>query len=216
MEIEDRLHIGVYLHCGQGTWLSCKLQPCLLQVVEVEVSVARSMNEFATLQARHLRHHLQQQSIGSNIKRHAKESVCRPLVELQRQLAIGYVKLKKAMAGRQRHLVDVSRIPSRDNHPAGVGIVLYHIHHLGYLVDSTPFIIGPRAPLRTIEWPKLAIFVSPLVPDSHAIFLQELHVGVARKEPEKLVDDGFQMELLRGEQGETLAHRETHLMPKNA
>ena len=54
---------------------SGELQAGLLQMVQVEVGVARGVYELASLEPRHLRHHHQQQGIGRNVERHSEESV---------------------------------------------------------------------------------------------------------------------------------------------
>ena len=68
----------------------------------------------------------------------------------------------------------------------------------------------------TIDGTELTVFVGPLVPDTDAVLLEVFHVGVALEEPEKFVDDGLQMELLRGEQGETVIEVVTALCAEDA
>ena len=48
------------------------------------------------------------------------------------------------MTGRQRHLVDFGRIPSRDNMAATVGIVREAVNHLRDLVDPLDFAFWSR------------------------------------------------------------------------
>ena len=54
---------------------------------------------------------MRQQRIGRDVERHAQEDVGGALVELAGQPAVGDIELEQAVAGRQRHLVDVGRIP---------------------------------------------------------------------------------------------------------
>jgi hypothetical protein len=68
----------------------------------------------------------------------------------------------------------------------------------------------------TINWTKLAILVGPLVPDANTMVLQVLYVGVALKKPQQLVDDTFKVELLGGEQGETIVEIIATLGTKDA
>ena len=75
------------------------------------------MDEFARLEPRHLRHHQRQQRIGRDVERHAEEHVAPALVELAAEPAVGDVELEQAMAWRQRHLVDLRRVPRRDDMP---------------------------------------------------------------------------------------------------
>lgn len=55
------------------------------------------------------------------------------------------------MAGRQSHLVDVCRIPGRDDVAARVGIVLQTLDELGDLVDFAPIWRSPVPPLITVD-----------------------------------------------------------------
>ncbi len=83
LEVEQVLHIGVDNHLGQWARLTGKLELGLLNVVEIQVGIASGVDKVACLIACYLCHHLQQQSIAGNIKRHPQESVGRTLVELQ-------------------------------------------------------------------------------------------------------------------------------------
>ncbi len=43
-----------------------------------------------------------------------------------------------------------------------------------------------------------------------------MHVGVAAEEPQQLVDDGLEVQLLGGEAGEAVVQAEAHLMAEDA
>ena len=58
VEVEDVLDVGVDLHDGQGTRVAGELQTGLLEVVQIEVGVARSMDKVAWFEACDLCHHL--------------------------------------------------------------------------------------------------------------------------------------------------------------
>ena len=45
---------------------------------------------------------------------------------------------------------------------------------------------------------------------------QVFDIGIARDKPKQFIDDGFQVYLLGGEQGETLAQVEPHLVAEHA
>src|SRR5436309_2704071 len=47
--------------------------------------------------------------------------------------------------------------------------------------------------------------------DEHAALLQPAHIGFAAQEPQQLVDDRLQVQLLGGEQREAVLEREAHL-----
>ena len=118
LEIEDALHVGVDLHLWQFTRFTCQLQLCLLEVVEIEVSVACRIDEIAWLQVAHLCHHHGQQGIRGNVERHTQERVRTSLIQLATQFAVSHIKLEQDVAGGQVHVVDISYIPSRYNQSA--------------------------------------------------------------------------------------------------
>jgi hypothetical protein len=68
----------------------------------------------------------------------------------------------------------------------------------------------------TIDGTEFAILVGPLVPYPYSVLLEVLDVGVAIEKPEEFVDDALEMELLGGEQWETVGHAETHLIAEDA
>ena len=88
MEVEDGLDVGIDLHDWQGTGLAGELQSCLIQMVQIEMSVASGMNEVTGFVTRHLSHHLQQQRIAGNIERNTKEGIGTALIELQRETSL--------------------------------------------------------------------------------------------------------------------------------
>ena len=92
----------------------------LLEMVQVKVRIAKSVDEVAGLEAGHLRHHQRQQRVGRDVERNAEEDVPGALVQLTGEPALGDIELEQAVAGRQRHLVDVRRVPGRDDEPARV------------------------------------------------------------------------------------------------
>ena len=78
-------------------------------------------------------------------------------------------------------------------------------------------VAGPRAPLVAVDVSEVAgVWVGPFVPDAHAVVLEVVHVGVAAQKPQQFVDDGLGVELLGGEQGESLAQVEVHLASEHA
>ena len=68
----------------------------------------------------------------------------------------------------------------------------------------------------TIDRTEFPVLVGPLVPDTDAVLLEVFHVGVALEEPEQLVDNRLQVELLGGEQGETVVEVVTRLGAEDA
>ena len=74
---------------------------------------------------------------------------------------------------------------------------------------------GPAAPLIAIDRAQFAIRVGPFVPDGDAMLLQPMHIGLAAQEPEQLIDDGFQVHFLGGDQGKAVGQIEAHLMAED-
>ena len=174
-------------------------------MVQVEMSVARGMDELAGLQAAHLCHHHAQQGVRGNVERHAQEGVGTSLVKLKAEPTLRDVELEDGMAGWESHLVHLGHVPCRYNHAAGIGIVTDLVEHHLNLVDGAAVVVGPRPPLVPVDGTQLAVLVGPLIPYTHAVLLQVAHIRVALQEPQQFVDDALQVELLRGEQGETFA-----------
>ena len=180
------------------------------------MGVTGGVDEVTGFETRHLRHHHQKQGVRGDVERYAEEGVCRTLVELERETVAGHVELEDGVTGGQRHLVHLGHIPGGDNHTTGVGIVLQLVEYVLDLVDGAAVVVGPRTPLVTIDGTELTVFVGPLVPDADAVLLEVFHVGVALEEPEQFVDDRLQVELLRGEQGESVIEVVTRLGAEDA
>src|SRR6476646_132882 len=92
------LHRRIQTQRRQVSWRARQLKPRLLEVIEIQMRIAERVDEVAGLVAGHLGHHQRKQRIGGNIKRHPEENVRRALIKLARELAVGDVKLKQAMA----------------------------------------------------------------------------------------------------------------------
>src|ERR1700692_2703404 len=73
-----------------------ELEARLIEVIEIEVSVAQRVDELAGYETRDLRHRMGQQRIGRDVERHPEENVGGALVELARQLAVRDVELEQA------------------------------------------------------------------------------------------------------------------------
>ena len=72
----------------------------------------------------------------------------------------------------------------------------------------------PGAPLLAVDRAQFAVRVRPFVPDADAVLLQPAHVGVAAQEPQQLVDDGLQVQLLGGDQRKASARSKRIWWPK--
>lgn len=115
------------------------------------------------------------------------------------------VELKEEVAGRKRHFGDLADVPGGDEVTARGGIIFESVDEFGNLVDGGTVFFRPRSPLLTINGAKVAIFVSPLIPDAHFVFFEVGDVGVAFEKPEEFVNNRAKMELFGGEAREALA-----------
>src|SRR4030095_1328003 len=126
------------------------------------------------------------------------------------------IELEQKVARRQRHLRELADIPSADDQPPRIGIRFDLLENLSHLVDLSAVGSGPRAPLLAVDRPQLAVFISPLVPDRNAAFLEVADVRLAAQEPEQLVNDRPRVQLLRSYERKTLPQVESHLIAKDA
>ena len=52
----------------------------LVEMVEIDMYIAKSVNEFAYLQVTHMRNQMREECIRSNIERYTEENISRSLV----------------------------------------------------------------------------------------------------------------------------------------
>src|SRR5256885_13362576 len=86
---------------------------------------------------------------------------------------------------------------------------------MGDLIDGAPVWRRPRAPLPAVDRAGLAALVGPFVPDRDAMLVEIFDVGVAGEEPEQLVDDRLEMQLLGRDERKASAEIEAHLMAED-
>ena len=184
-------------------------------MIEIKVRVAERVHELTGLKPGHLRHHQRQQRVGGDVERHAEEDVGRALIELTGEPTVGDVELEQAVARRQRHLVDIGRVPGRDDEAARVRIAADGGDHARDLIDHAAVGRRPGAPLPAIDRSELAARIRPLVPNGDAMLVEIFDVGVAGEEPEQLVDDRSQVQLLGGGEREAAREVEAHLMTEH-
>src|SRR5262249_19006832 len=125
--------------------------------------------------------------------------------------AVGDVELEQRVTRRKRHAIDVGRIPGTHDVAPRIRFFPQRLDDLADLVDLAAFGRAPVAPLVAVDRSELARGVGPFVPNAHAALLQPPHIGVAAQEPQELVDDGLEMQLLRREKREGGLEREAQL-----
>ena len=67
-----------------------------------------------------------------------------------------------------------------------------------------------------VDRTEFAVLVGPFVPYPYAVFLKIFNVGVALKEPQKLVDDRLQMQFLGRKKRKTVVKIKAHLIAEDA
>ena len=127
--------------------------------------IAKRVDELSRFETCRLCHHHGEQGIGSNVERNTKEDIRTALVELTGETALQHVELKNTVAGRQRHIFDLSRVPGGDDQASRLGVRFYLPKNVRNLVDRPAIGCRPRAPLRAVNWAEIAVFVRPFVPD---------------------------------------------------
>ena len=185
-------------------------------MVAVEVRVSGRVDELAGAEAAGLGDHQRQQGVGGDVERHAEEHVRAALIQLAGEFPVRHIELEEAVAGRQGHLVNLAGIPGGHQQAAAVGMAADHVDDIRELVDAPAVRRGPGAPLMAVDRPQVPVLVRPLVPDGHAVVLEILDVGIPGDEPEELVDDRFEVDLLGGQQREAGAEVEAHLVAEHA
>ena len=115
---------------GQGSKVATQLKANLVRMVGINMGVAKAVDEVADFKAEVLRHHVQQQCVGGNVEWNPQENIGGALVELALKPALGHVELKEGMAGRERHLINVAGVPSRNDVPAPVGVAADAFEHV--------------------------------------------------------------------------------------
>ena len=175
--------------------------------------------------------HLREQRVAGDVEGHAEEHVAAALVELTRELAILHVELEERVAGRERDLVGLARIPPRHEEAAAARVGPDLLQQASDLIDAILRVapVGEArgaevAPLMAVHRPEIArapaearrlLRRRPLVPDADAGRLERGHVGLAAEEPQELVDDRPHVELLRRQERKPLAQIEAHLVPED-
>ena len=193
-EAVDIGDLGIDLHSGERVGLAGELELGLLEMVGVEMEVAKGVDKLAGLIPTNLCEHHGEQGVGGDVEGNAEEKVGASLVKLTTEagvfrFGIVNVELKKKMARWEGHFIDFGDIPGRDEVTSGSRIVFEAVDEVGDLVDGGSIGFGPRPPLLPVDRAEVTIFVGPLVPDGNLVFLEIGNVGVAFEKPEEFVDD---------------------------
>jgi hypothetical protein len=220
-ETVDVGDIRVDLHLRERVRLASELEFRLLKVIGVKVQVAEGVHELAGLVSANLREHHGEEGVGGDVEGDAEKEVSASLVELAAEagrLRVGIVnvELKEKVAGWKGHLIDLGHIPGGDEVASGSGVVPEAVDEVGDLINGGAIGFGPGPPLLSVDWPEIAIFVGPFVPDGDFVFLEIGNVGVAFEEPKELVDDRAQVKFFGGEARKPVAEVVADLSSEDA
>ncbi len=236
LETVDIDHFRIEPELGEGERVALKLLLYRIEMIMVDVRITYHVHELMRDEACSLRHHVEQQGVGSDIERYTEEHVCAALVHLEGKLSVGDKELKKDVAGAQRGLrglllvvVELARMPGRYDEAALEGFlaVLYLRDDVRYLVDRTAVGILPAPPLDAIYLPEVARefrirfpIVSFAVRRPYGLLtlvqlLEPVVIARAFEEPEQLALHRLKGELLGGDSREAVRHIEAHLETEN-
>ncbi len=210
-EIVDVFDLRVQVHFGQRPEVTRKLFPDLILMVLIDVQIAKGVHKIARFQSGDLRHHHGQERVGGNVERHPQKKIRAALVKLAAETVAANIELEKGVARRQSHLIQLARIPGRNDQAAAVRGFPYLLDDVVYLIDRAAVGRSPVTPLRTVDAAQIAVLIGPFVPDSHLVVMEILDIRIAAQEPEQLMDDGTQMDLFGGQQRKGFAQREPGL-----
>src|SRR3954469_1552693 len=107
-------------------------------MVRIEMAVAAGPDEDARLEPALLGEHMGQQGVACDVEGHAEKDVAAALVELEIEPPARHLGLEQAMAGRERHQMEVRRVPGGDDLAARGGIAPDQLDQTGDLVDLAP------------------------------------------------------------------------------
>ena len=178
--------------------------------------IAEGVHEIADAQAADLRDHVGEQRVAGDVERHTEEDVAAALVELAAELAVRDVELEHRVAGHQRHVGQIGDVPGADDQPPRIRVALDLVDDPADLVDLAAVGGRPASPLFAVDRAEFAVFVGPLVPDPDLVLFQIGDVGLALEEPQQLMDDRAQVQLLGGDQRETRVQIEAQLPAEHA
>ena len=188
----------------------------LIQVVQIEMGIAEGVDELARIEIADMGDEMGQERVARDVERNAEENIGAALVELARKPAVGDVELEQTVARRQGHRVELADIPRAYDEAPRVGFGADFLDHAGDLVHRRAVGLRPGAPLAPVDRPEFALPVRPFVPDPHPVLVEVADIGVAREEPEELVDDRRAMQALGGQQGKPVREVEAHLVAEHA
>lgn len=178
LEIEQGRHRRIEPHGGQGPGIPAQLQPGRLEVVLIEVGVAKGVDELSRVEPADLGHHHGQEGVGGDVERNAQEHVGAPLIQLAGETALGNVELEEGMAGSQGHHGNLGDIPGADDEPPAVGVGSDLVEDQADLIDVPAIGRGPGTPLTAVDRAQIARFIRPLIPDRHAVVVEIPDVGI--------------------------------------
>ncbi len=221
--VEDGIGFALDVQRWVSKRFAAEMQRHLFVVVAVDVAVATRPDEVAHIQVALLGHHVGEQGIAGDVEGHAQEDVGAALVQLAAELGFfawvlrgSHVKLEERMAGHQSHFVELGHVPSAHDDASAIGVAFEGVDDLLNLVNVAAVRGGPAAPLHAVHGAEVAIFACPLIPNGDVAFFQPIVIAGSSEEPQQLLNDRAQVNLLSGDQRKAFVQIKTHLITKNA
>ena len=98
---------------------------------------------------------------------------------------------------------------------ATVRTVAQAVDHVIDLVNAAAVPGRPGPPLPAVHGAEVTAFRGPFVPDADTVLLQPGHVGIPVQEPDELIDDALQVQLLGGQQRKPVIEVAAELPPEH-
>ena len=118
-EVIESGDFRINFHAREGEWVAGQLKAGLLEMIRVEVEVAKGMDELAGFVSADLLNHHGEERVGGDVEGDTEEKIGAALVKLAAEAgALGFgimnVELEKEVAGREGHFINLADVPSGD------------------------------------------------------------------------------------------------------
>lgn len=163
--------------------------------------ITQCVDELSCFQAGDLRDHHCKERVGCDVERNTEENIGAALIELAAEFSVRDVELEECVTRRERHLINDTGIIGHNEEAAAVGVGFDLFDDIGELVDVLAVCCFPAAPLFAVNGAEVAVYICPVIPNAHAVFLEIFDVCIASDEPKKLMDDGFKVAFFCGDEG---------------
>ena len=118
-EVIDRPDLRIDLHARERKRGATQLELGLLEMIGIEMEVAKGVHKFAGFVSTDLRDHHGKECVGGDIEGNSEEEIGAALVELAAQAGflrfrVVNVELEEEVTGGKGHFLDFGDVPRRD------------------------------------------------------------------------------------------------------